>query len=84
MRATRQPVLADKDIVIGKAVDNPAAGDVLGSIDSIPGLEAFKEKSPLWTYILAEAFHQREPVYIPVIEDKTITPRSSDAWAVAL
>ena len=69
-------VLADKDILIGKAVDNPAQGDVLGPIDSIPGLEAFKKNCPLWTYILAEAFQNQEPVQIPVTEGKTIsTPR---------
>jgi hypothetical protein len=72
-RAMHQPVLADKDISIGKAVDNPAPGDVLGPINSIKGLEAFKGNCPLWTYILAEAFHNQEPVKIPVTEDKTIT-----------
>ena len=75
-RAMRVPVMADKDILIGKAVDNPAPGDVLGAIDSVPGLEPFKGKCPLWTYILAEAFHFRESVKIPVAEDKRIgTPQ---------
>ena len=68
-----EPVLADKDILIGKAVDSPAPGDVLGPIDSIQGLEAFKGNCPLWTYILAEAFRNQEPVQIPVTEAKTIT-----------
>jgi hypothetical protein len=75
-RAMHAHVLADKDILIGKAVDNPAQGDVLGPIDSIQGLEAFKKNCPLWTYILAEAFRNQEPVQIPVTEGKTIsTPR---------
>jgi hypothetical protein len=72
-RAMHAPVLADKNILIGKAVDTPAAGDVLGPIDSIKGLEAFKKNCPLWTYILAEAFQNQEPVQIPVTESKTIT-----------
>jgi len=75
-RAMRQPVLHDKDILIGKAVDSPQPGDVRGSIDSIKGLEAFKGKCPLWTYILAEAIHNRELVQIPVTEKTSIwTPR---------
>jgi hypothetical protein len=75
-RAMHQPVLPDKDIIIGKAVDKPEEGDVLGPIDSIKGLEAFKGNCPLWTYILAEAMHFREPVKIPVTEELTIsTPR---------
>src|ERR1700676_1108015 len=72
-RAMHVQVLADKDILIGKAVDNPAPGDVLGPIDSILGLEAFKKNCPLWTYILAEAFQNQEPVQIPVTEAITIT-----------
>jgi Animal haem peroxidase len=72
-RAMHQPVLADKDILIGKAVDAPGPGDVLGSIDSIKGLEPFKGKCPLWTYILAEGFQNQEPVRLPVTEDTTIT-----------
>jgi hypothetical protein len=72
-RAMHVSVLADKDILIGKAVDSPGAGDMLGPIDSIKGLEAFKGNCPLWTYILAEAFRNQEPVKIPVTEDKTIT-----------
>ena len=72
-RAMHLPVLADKDILIGKAVDAPGPGDVLGSIDSIKGLEPFKGKCPLWTYILAEGFQNQEPVRLPVTEDTTIT-----------
>jgi hypothetical protein len=45
--------------LIGKAVDKPAAGDVLGSIASIPELSVFKGNCPLWTYILAEAAGRR-------------------------
>ena len=74
------PVLSDKQIVIGKAVDDPQQGgsdpDVRGNIGSIDGLEAFKGKCPLWTYILAEAALKKDPVEIPVTEKKKIaTPK---------
>ena len=68
--------LADEEIKIGKAVDDPQGGkdpDVKGSIASIPELAAFKGKCPLWTYILAEAFNHQEKVEIPVTEKKTLT-----------
>jgi hypothetical protein len=64
--------LEDKDIVIGKAVDEPEKDDVKGTIP-LPGFEG---NCPLWTYILAEAAQNREPVKIPVRENKTIsTPK---------
>jgi Animal haem peroxidase len=72
-RAMHLPVLADKDILIGKAVDAPEPGDVLGPIDAIKGLEAFKRNCPLWTYILAEAAQNRVSVQIPVTEGKSIS-----------
>ena len=65
--------LKDDEIMIGKAVDTPDPGDVKGTIASIPELSAFKGNCPLWTYILAEAGRNQEPVKIPVQEDKTIT-----------
>jgi hypothetical protein len=68
--------LEDDEILIGKAVDVPGPGDVKGTIASIPELSVFKGNCPLWTYILAEAIGNQEPVKIPVLEDKTIsTPR---------
>jgi hypothetical protein len=47
--------LSDDEIIIGKAVDAPEDGDVLGPISQLPKLSAFRGKCPLWTYILAEA-----------------------------
>jgi hypothetical protein len=64
--------LADKDILIGQGVDDPESP--LKSITSVGA--AFKGNCPLWTYVLAEAMRNKEPVKIPVTEDKTIqTPR---------
>jgi hypothetical protein len=67
------PVMPDDKITIGKAVDTPEDGDVLGTIASLKQLAPFKGKCPLWTYILAEAFQNQEKVDIPVTEKKTIT-----------
>lgn len=56
--------LADKDIVIGKAVDGkPGKGDVFGTIDKIEG---FAGNCPLWTYVLAEAMHNKVTMAVPV------------------
>jgi hypothetical protein len=75
-RAMHITPLEDDEILIGKAVDVPGPGDVKGTIASIPELSVFKGNCPLWTYILAEAIGNQEPVKIPVLEDKTIsTPR---------
>ena len=75
-RAMHLTPLKDDEILIGKGVDKPDPGDVKGTIASIPELSAFKGNCPLWTYILAEAIRNSEPVKIPVKEDKTIaTPR---------
>ena len=58
-RAMGAPVLDDKDILIGKASHDPA--DTLTPIDKIAN-GAFKNKCPLWTYILAEAMsHEQNP-----------------------
>jgi hypothetical protein len=72
-RAMRVKPLDDADILIGKAVDAPEDGDVLGPISKIPDLAAFKGKCPLWTYILAEAFQQKTDFKIPVTEQKQIS-----------
>ena len=65
--------LKDNEIMIGKAVDKPEKGDVIGTIDSLPQLKVFKDNCPLWTYILAEAARHQETVEIPVTEKKKIT-----------
>jgi hypothetical protein len=78
-RAMKVNPLDDAQILIGKAVDDPQGGDepdVRGSIDQIDGLAPFKGNCPLWTYILAETFHFKENVAIPVTENKTVyTPK---------
>ena len=72
-RAMHVPVLEDANIVLGKAVDTPGDGDVLGNIASLPELAMFKGKCPLWTYILAEAAQHQATLDIPVTEKKQIT-----------
>jgi hypothetical protein len=42
-------------------------------VETIPELQAFKGKCPLWTYILAEAFENKVKIDIPVTEKKKIT-----------
>jgi Animal haem peroxidase len=78
-RAMGVTPLKDAEILIGKAVDDPEDGpdpDVRGSIDQIKGLEPFKGNCPLWTYILAEAFHCKEDMPIPVTGNGTTsTPK---------
>jgi len=64
-RALELPVLEDKDILIGQAVDeNPQ----LQSIAAI-GAGRFKGKCPLWTYILAEAALHKKMIDVPVAEN---------------
>jgi hypothetical protein len=64
--------LADEDIWIGQAVDEPDA--LLPNILSVS--QVFKGNCPLWTYVLAEAMHNAEWVKIPVTEDESInTPK---------
>jgi hypothetical protein len=66
--------LTDDEIIIGKAVDDPPGeGDVKGPISTLPGLHAFRDKCPLWTYILAEAAHNRIQVSIPVTPATQVT-----------
>jgi hypothetical protein len=71
--AMRVQRLDDKDILIGKAVDDPKPpnDNILAIADG-----AFEKNCPLWTYVLAEAMRFKELVHIPVKEDITInTPR---------
>jgi len=72
-RAMKVTPLKDDEIVIGKAIDSPGPGDVLGTIASIPELSAFKGNCPLWTYILAEAARNQTKVKIPVKENLSVT-----------
>lgn len=65
--------LTDDQIIIGKAVDQPGDGDVVGKLSDLPQLAAFRGKCPLWAYILAEAARTQTTVSIPVKEGKKIT-----------
>ncbi len=71
-RAMKLPVMCDKQIFIGQGLESGLPKKTI--VDIADG--KFKGKCPLWTYILAEAMSNMEPVKLPVIEDKTIqTPR---------
>jgi len=61
--------LADKEILIGTAVDDLTKP--LGNILKVS--RVFEDNCPLWTYILAEAMHYKEAVKIPVKERISIT-----------
>jgi hypothetical protein len=62
--------MTDKDILIGKAV-SPLPNKNILSVS-----EVFADNCPLWTYILAEAMRNQEPVKLPVKESVVInTPR---------
>ena len=50
--------LADKDILIGQGVDNP--DKPLKGIVEATGKAVFGGNCPLWTYILAEAMHNKQ------------------------
>jgi Animal haem peroxidase len=65
--------LEDDEILIGKAVDSPGAGDVVGKLSDLPQLSAFKGKCPLWTYVLAEAARTQTTISIPVKGGRKIT-----------
>jgi hypothetical protein len=66
--------LRDADILIGKALDKPAAADKPVSITSISNV--FAHNCPLWAYVLAEAMHNKEAVKLPVKEGISVnTPR---------
>jgi Animal haem peroxidase len=67
-RAMGLTPLADKDILIGKGVDDPGKTP---NIVQAAG-RAFAGNCPLWTYILAEAMHNMVSVEIPVKEKGTL------------
>lgn len=71
-QAMRITPLDDKDIRIGKAVDDPSsATKSIVDVDKV-----FASNCPLWTYILAEAMQFKESVTIPVQDKVSInTPR---------
>ncbi|WP_426611070.1 peroxidase family protein [Bradyrhizobium sp. McL0616] len=64
-RAMHLTPLTDEQIIIGRAVDTPEAGDPQVAIASIAN-GVFKDNCPLWTYILAEARQFQTAVTIPV------------------
>jgi hypothetical protein len=68
--------LADKDIVIQKAVD-PADVDPADPVKKIADIDpAFAHNCPLWTYILVEAAAHKTSVKIPVTENVSVnTPQ---------
>lgn len=71
-RAMHINPLSDRDIIIGKALDEPET-PIKRIVEVSP---VFASNCPLWTYILAEAAHHREDVKIPVKENVSIkTPR---------
>jgi hypothetical protein len=57
--------LNDSQILIGKAVDTPDAGEEPVAINTIAN-GAFAKNCPLWAYVLAEAAHHKVAVTIPV------------------
>jgi hypothetical protein len=69
-KAMKITPLTDDQIVIGKAVDQPAGDDVVGRLSELPKkfppLAVFEGNCPLWTYILAEAANTRANLKIPV------------------
>jgi hypothetical protein len=71
-RALKVTPIEDKHIFIGQGLES---GEPTKTILDIAGGK-FKDKCPLWTYILAEAILHKEPTPLPVLEDKTLqTPR---------
>jgi hypothetical protein len=64
-KAMKITPLTDDKIIIGKAVDQPGDGDVVGKLSDLPQLAAFRGTCPLWTYILAEAANTRTDLDIP-------------------
>lgn len=70
-RAMNVRPLADKDILIGQAVDSPAITKTIVDVDRV-----FANNCPLWTYILAEAIQHKQSVKIPVTGNVSInTPK---------
>lgn len=72
-RAIGVTPLADEEILIGKAVDEPGPSDLKPIVEIS---DVFRDNCPLWTYILAEAAHHKVSVKVPVQEDRSInTPK---------
>lgn len=70
-RAMNIKPLADSDIHIGQGLEAGLPKLTISDVDP-----KFNGRCPLWTYILAEAMLNMQPVKLPVVEDKTIqTPR---------
>jgi hypothetical protein len=65
-RAMGVDVMADKDILIGQAVDKNPTSTAIEAI----GDGRYKDKCPLWTYILAEAARHKRTDEIPVKENE--------------
>lgn len=70
-RAMAIAPIKDADLIIGKAVDAPGAGDVIGPIIQAVSSKGgngtvFANNCPLWTYILAEASTNRINMPVPV------------------
>jgi hypothetical protein len=66
------PVIDDKNIFIGQGLASGLPTQTIADVAN----GKFGGKCPLWTYVLAEAMLNMEPVKIPVVEDVTIqTPR---------
>jgi hypothetical protein len=70
-RAMAIEPLTDKQIMVGKAVDKPKKGDVVGPIiDAVKAKggdgKAFAGNCPLWAYVLAEAAANKTQMPIPV------------------
>ena len=71
-RALQVTPLDDSQIFIGSGLES---GNPTTTISDVAN-GAFNGKCPLWTYILAEAILNKEPVKIPVTENKTVqSPR---------
>jgi hypothetical protein len=64
-KAMQLTPLDDSQILIGKAVDTPDAGEQPVAINTIAN-GAFAKNCPLWTYVLAEAARNKAAVTIPV------------------
>src|SRR5262249_27036871 len=71
-KAMKVKPLKDADIRIGQGLESGLPTTTIATVAN----GKFKGKCPLWTYILAEAMLNMEPVRLPVTEDKTLlTPR---------
>jgi len=70
-RAMNVKPLKDSEIHIGPGLEDGLPEMTISDVDT-----KFNGVCPLWTYILAEAMLNMQPVKLPVVEDKTTqTPR---------